>query len=253
MNSLSKVLLEIRTPYSDLGYRSGLFLSYSKKEGWSYRSLTPFQQLIRKLFGLYKETHFKAICTALLLEKNVSELPHWEMLAKRLNKILYQREIQEKRSLEWEGEKDQKGPVLFRSTIKPNNFLSNFFPTLVVYNERFYSSVEVAYQALKFINTPLYEKILFGTSKESKIIADQHKNEAPADWANKKLQVMQTLLKSKFDLNKDLKRRLLATENRPLVEHTDDNFWGDGNLRGEEVGNGANHLGRLLEITRAHL
>jgi hypothetical protein len=52
--------------------------------------------------------------------------------------------------------------------VKPNNFLSNFFPTLVGHNDRFYSSVEVAYQALKFKDTPFYEGLCSAQQKSRK-------------------------------------------------------------------------------------
>ena len=63
------------------------------------------------------------------------------------------------------------------------------------------------------------------------------------------LEIMQQLVDAKFNQDEDLKRRLLQTGNRRLVEHTAvDSFWGDGG-----DGSGKNHLGECLMRTRNNL
>ena len=61
--------------------------------------------------------------------------------------------------------------------------------------------------------------------------------------------MMYVALYAKFTQHSDLKKRLLGTGDRPLVEHTErDRYWGDG---GE--GRGENHLGKLLMNLRNEL
>lgn len=238
--------------FEELGHQTGVFLSFNANNGWSLCKLNRFEQLMRSCFGFYEETHFQTIIKGLIYEKKVSLIPNCVSLAQRINEILYRKEIESGRSIEMD-ESLEKGPFLFRSTIKPHNFCSNFFPSFIIYNDRFYSSVEVAYQALKFEGTAIANTIIFGTAKESKLLANRHKDEVPYDWNNKKLDIMKVLVHSKFSLNIDLQKRLMATQSRLLVEHTDDSFWGDGNQNGNEVGMGENHLGKILEAIRCEL
>ena len=239
--------------YKDLGHQTGVYLSFNANNGWSLCRLNQFEQLLRRCFGFYEETHFQTIIKGLIYEKKVSLIPNFDSLTQRINKILYRKEIESGRSTEVD-ESLEQGPFLFRSTIKPHNFCSNFFPSFIIYNDRFYSSVEVAYQALKFEGTPLLANtIISGTAKEAKLLANIHKDDVPYDWNNKKLDIMKVLVRSKFSLNIDLQKRLIATQLRPIVEHTDDSFWGDGNQNGNEIGMGQNNLGKILEAIRSEL
>ena len=69
------------------------------------------------------------------------------------------------------------------------------------------------------------------------------------DWEKVKCDVMLKALLAKFTQHEDLKRLLLSTGNRHLVEHTsNDSFWGDGGN-----GSGQNNLGRLLMEVRQAL
>merc|ERR1719265_2512971 len=56
-------------------------------------------------------------------------------------------------------------------------------------------------------------------------------------WNNMKVDVMLTVVRSKFSRDEDLQRKLLATKDQKIVEgHTGDKFWGGK----------ANHLGNIL-------
>jgi ribA/ribD-fused uncharacterized protein len=69
------------------------------------------------------------------------------------------------------------------------------------------------------------------------------------DWMDIRINVMRTALRAKFTQHRQLRKLLLETGNRPLVEHTDlDSFWGDGG-----DGHGKNMLGQLLMELRAEL
>ncbi len=60
---------------------------------------------------------------------------------------------------------------------------------------------------------------------------------------------MYDVLKAKFTQHKELKKLLLDTEDKILVEHTEnDNYWGDGG-----DGKGKNKLGKLLMKIRREL
>ena len=73
---------------------------------------------------------------------------------------------------------------------------------------------------------------------------------APArtDWDDVRLVVMQKALLCKFMQNRDLRKLLLSTGDRPIFECSPtDAFWGIGS------GGGENHMGRLLEDVRFFL
>lgn len=66
------------------------------------------------------------------------------------------------------------------------------------------------------------------------------------DWDGLKIPLMERLVRIKFGQNPDLKAKLLATGNTPLVE---DNTWGD-TFWGTCNGQGRNNLGRILQAAR---
>merc|ERR1719265_1183358 len=63
-------------------------------------------------------------------------------------------------------------------------------------------------------------------------------------WNNMKVDVMLTVVRSKFSRDEDLQRKLLATKDQKIVEgHTGDKFWGGK----------TNHLGNILMRLRDEL
>jgi len=69
------------------------------------------------------------------------------------------------------------------------------------------------------------------------------------DWEGVKDGIMLDALRAKFDQHADLKRVLLETGDRTLVERTaNDRYWGDGG-----DGSGRNRLGELLMLLRKEL
>lgn len=59
------------------------------------------------------------------------------------------------------------------------------------------------------------------------------------DWGDVKQKVMYQGLLQKFKQNEDLRQKLLATGDKKIVEHTEeDAYWGDGG-----DGSGLNRLG----------
>ena len=62
------------------------------------------------------------------------------------------------------------------------------------------------------------------------------------DWDEVKIDIMKKALLAKFGQHKDLRKMLVSTGKRMLVEHSPyDSFWGDGG-----DGTGKNWLGILL-------
>ena len=62
------------------------------------------------------------------------------------------------------------------------------------------------------------------------------------NWDNFKDNVMYDALKAKFTQHKELRKLLIETEAKILIEHTEnDSYWGDGG-----DGTGKNKLGKLL-------
>ena len=131
-------------------------------------------------------------------------------------------------------------------------FLSNFYPSPIVYEGRHYPTVEHAYQAAKTVIA------------EEKEIIQQIPRPGPAkragrrvtlrkDWESIKIRVMDQLIKEKFKPGSQFTRRLLDTGDLPLQEGNTwgDTYWGICNEKGH------NHLGKILmkrrhELRHAH-
>jgi N-glycosidase YbiA len=128
-------------------------------------------------------------------------------------------------------------------------FLSNFYPSHVVYMGLDFPSVEHAYQAAKCEN-PKDMLIIQNqtTPGRAKRAMRKHKLPERADWSEIKLEVMDYLLRQKFSIP-ELGQKLLNTLGEDLVE---ENSWGD-TFWGISGGVGHNHLGRLLMKTRSKL
>lgn len=123
-----------------------------------------------------------------------------------------------------------------------NRFLSNF------YIEPDRTNVEAEYQRFKC----QYEsdKLLF-TPYMNPFKAKQlgRKIKIRADWELIKLGVMWALVLKKFEEHPELKKLLLDTKDKLLIEgnHWNDTYWGVCN------GKGLNHLGNVLMTVRKQL
>ena len=120
-------------------------------------------------------------------------------------------------------------------------FLSNFYPVRVMYAKIVYPSVEHAYQAAKFTDQ-LERKLIrsCATPGRAKVTARKCKS-LKHNWEQTKLQVMEKLVRRKFQ-HKHLLRMLLETGTHELVEG---NWWND-TFWGVCGGVGENHLGKIL-------
>lgn len=119
-------------------------------------------------------------------------------------------------------------------------FLSNFYPTPITYNDLTYKNAEAAFQAQKEPARVIEFTNLSGP--EAKKLGRQVN--LPKDWNNRRLSVMKAILKAKFDQNQELKDRLISTGSMQLIEtypSNSDLFWGQ-----DINGKGENNLGKLL-------
>lgn len=136
-----------------------------------------------------------------------------------------------------ETEIEQKPITEFRGE---HRFLSNFWPCRV-FNVHWYPTVEHAYQAAKCDDKAEELQIREADSPGMAKRLGGHVRVRP-DWDQIKLEVMADLLWQKFVLNPEMRKRLLATGTRELVEG---NTWGD-TYWGKCCQVGENHLGRLI-------
>lgn len=118
-------------------------------------------------------------------------------------------------------------------------FLSNFYECPVEYDGITYNSSEAAYQAQKCRTKE--ERYAFRdlTPKEAK--RKGRKVDIRPDWEEKKVDVMSDIVYQKFSQNKELKEKLIATDDAELIEG---NYWGD-RFWGVD-GTGENRLGMIL-------
>jgi len=127
--------------------------------------------------------------------------------------------------------------------------LSNFSAfTLQWFGYRFDTS-EAAYHWTKFNDpsmTEIRDAILLAPSAhEAFKIAERFKDVRREDWDDVKVPYMKKILRAKADQHEYVKRKLLATGDRELIENSwRDNFWGWGPNK-----DGKNMLGKLwMEI-----
>jgi len=126
-------------------------------------------------------------------------------------------------------------------------FLSNFYPSPIVYEGQRYRSVEHGYQAAKSLDPAIRQKIAAQTTPGKAKSHGRHVALRP-DWESVKISVMRDLLRLKFAIP-ELHDQLLATSDAKLIEGND---WGDA-MWGVYKGRGQNWLGRLLMKVRDEL
>jgi ribA/ribD-fused uncharacterized protein len=132
--------------------------------------------------------------------------------------------------------------------------LSNFSSfNLLLYGVKFQTS-EHAYHWQKFAGEPkcgnLCQQIAFAPSAhEAFKIAERNKDKRRSDWDDVKVSIMRDILRAKARQHEYVRRKLLATGDRELVEDSwRDDFWGWGERR-----DGQNMLGKLWMEVRSEL
>lgn len=127
----------------------------------------------------------------------------------------------------------------------------SFAPFQIEWHGKLYPTAEHAYQAAHFSKNPeLAERVRVCRSpKAAQDFANNHSDQDDPDWKEKKLAIMEDILRHKLDQHPYIHEVLMSTGNKRLVETNDnDEFWGWGKNH-----DGQNHLGRLWMKLREEL
>ncbi len=145
--------------------------------------------------------------------------------------------------------------ICFYNNTDPYYEFTNFYSHKIKINTQQYFTTEIYFQANKHeYNSDDYKTVAkmennwgaFHYIKNAKKVMYW----TDGEWFNNyQLIVMWTALVAKFLPNQSLRRLLLDTDNKLIVEHTENDWvWGDGGN-----GSGTNYLGRLLMKLRGHI
>ena len=115
---------------------------------------------------------------------------------------------------------------------------------------KYWPTVEHFYQAQKFENFELQEKIRnASTPKIASMIGRDRNNKLRENWRNIKRDVMLEGVLAKFRAHPNILRKLLDTGEEEIIENTDiDYYWGCG-----ENKTGRNEFGKILVKARTIL
>lgn len=131
-----------------------------------------------------------------------------------------------------------------------HRWLSNFWPSEIVWKGKTYATVEHAYQAAKAALLADREAIrLLSTPGKAKRYTRKKSFVISPTWEDEKVVVMKELLYLKFGLIPELRDKLLATGEEHIEEG---NTWGD-TFWGVCKGEGLNTLGEILMHLRESL
>lgn len=127
-------------------------------------------------------------------------------------------------------------------------WLSNFWPAKVIFEGHEYPSVEHAYVAAKTTNE-MEREVIRSTKSPGEVKRLGRQLDLREDWNDIRLQVMEDLVRQKFQNHDDLREKLLATGEEEIIEINtwNDTFWG------QCKGKGQNNLGKLLMKIRETL
>lgn len=123
-------------------------------------------------------------------------------------------------------------------------FLSNFYPSPIMYEGIQYPTVEHAYQAQK-TSDPALRAAIAALPTPGQAKRKGRRLRLRDDWEQVKVSIMLELCRLKFQ-DPDLKRLLDSTKGRRLLEG---NSWGD-TFWGVVDGKGNNFLGNILMMIR---
>lgn len=129
------------------------------------------------------------------------------------------------------------------------SFLRNDYPSEVCFDEIAYHNADIAYHAQKLGDRE--EKLKFsklGLEEANKLIENM---QLPPEWNDTRVEIMYSIIKSKFAMSERLRYLLLATTNSILINanNNSDTFWGVD----AQTGEGKNYLGLILMKVRKYL
>ena len=147
------------------------------------------------------------------------------------------------------GFSSDNGPILFYDKGAPYYQFTNFYPAVIILDGLAWPTTEHYFQAQKFIGTPFIEIVRSLPSPRDAFEFSRRPFVAQwrrSDWEQVKINIMRKALLAKFSQYYDLRKQLLQTGMRTLIEDSPyDSFWGIG-----RNGQGENHLGKLLMEVR---
>lgn len=130
--------------------------------------------------------------------------------------------------------------------------LSNFSAFTLQWKGRRFDTSEAAYHFEKFKDHAAGYALAIHeapSAHEAFKIAERFKADRRPDWDDVKVGIMRDILRAKVDQHEYVRRKLLATGTRELIEDSwRDDFWGWGPNR-----DGQNMLGKLWMEVRAEL
>ena len=129
--------------------------------------------------------------------------------------------------------------------------LSNFSAFMIEFEGVEYRTSEHAYQCQKFDPaSKVHFSVRYASSAhEAFKLAEFHRDARHPDWDSVKVDVMRNILHAKAAQHEYVRRKLLATGNRTLIENSwRDDFWGWGPNK-----DGKNMLGKLWKEVREEL
>lgn len=121
--------------------------------------------------------------------------------------------------------------------------LSRFSSFRLKYAGIDFDTSEHAYQFGKFQKSPSIQSRILGSrsAHEAFRIAHEAKESVDPGWDDRKIDVMEDILIAKFEQHEYVRRKLMETHPRDIVENSwRDSYWGWG-----EDQSGANKLGKL--------
>lgn len=139
-----------------------------------------------------------------------------------------------------------------------HSYMSNFYPCQIRMHQSVFASAEQAFFYHKAIICEREEagNRLKELDDPKTIKSKGDKIPTCEDWERSKVAVMKNILRQKFIQNPELKAKLMGTYGTPLLECTNNKFWGTGwflddpQWKETNIYPGKNVLGKLLEEIR---
>ncbi|MEM8896952.1 MAG: NADAR family protein [Bacteroidota bacterium] len=143
-----------------------------------------------------------------------------------------------------------KDVIKFYRVKEEYGFFSNFAPYPILLESFFWPTVEHYFQAKKFNDFDLQDRIrMLSSPMDAANEGRKRSNPLRSDWESAKDEVMRVAVRAKFFQSPELKKKILQTGDKKLVEHTsNDSYWADGG-----DGTGLNMLGVILMEIREEL
>jgi hypothetical protein len=139
--------------------------------------------------------------------------------------------------------------IRFYSKSETHSELSNFAPFPIEIDGETWPSVEHFYQASKFEDPEIRNKIRLAAKPViAKKLAQKYSGRIRADWTGIRDAVMERALRGKLARHRKIRQLLMATGEEELIETAPDRTWGIG-----RDGEGENRLGRLWTMLREEL